>query len=95
MSEPTVPIFEVALRQGKWWSIPAELSQQLYQKYMNNEDAVYTWDWGDSRAGSWQPDEEATSINRYMNDFRTWGAAKPRQRPSVLSVRCLGRRRQT
>ena len=39
---------------------------------MNKEDAVYTWDWGDSRAGSWQPDEEATSINRYMIDFQTW-----------------------
>ena len=72
MSEPTVPIFEVAFKKGMWWSIPAEISQQLYQKYMNNEDAVYTWDWGNSRAGSWQPDEEATSINRYMIDFQTW-----------------------
>ena len=39
---------------------------------MNNEDAGYTWDWGSSRAGSWQPDGEETSINRYMIDFKTW-----------------------
>ena len=46
MSEAMVPIFQVAFRNGMWWSIPADMSQQLYQKYMNNEDAVYTWDWG-------------------------------------------------
>ena len=72
MSEPTVPIFEVAFRNGMWWSIPAETSQQLYQKYMNNENAFYAWNWGDSRMGSRQPGEESTSINRYMIDFQTW-----------------------
>ena len=39
-----VPIFEVAFPNGMWWSIPEEISQQLYQKYCNNEDAVYTWE---------------------------------------------------
>ena len=72
MSEPRIPIFEVAFRHGMWWSIPAEMSQQIYHKYTNQEDAVYTWDWGDARAGSWQPDGEETSINRYMIDFETW-----------------------
>ena len=67
-----IPIFEVAFRHGMWWSIPAEMSQQIYHKYTNNEDAVYTWDWGDARAGSWQPDGEETSINRYMIDFQAW-----------------------
>ena len=70
--QPTVPIFEVAFQKGMWWSIPAEMSQAIYEKYMNNEDAGYTWDWGSSRAGSGQPDGEETSINRYMIDFRTW-----------------------
>lgn len=69
---PTIPIFEVAFRNGMWWSIPVEMSQQLYQKYMNNDDAVYTWDWGSTRGGSWQPDGEETSINRYMIDFQAW-----------------------
>ena len=67
-----ITIFEVAFRHGMWWSIPAEMSQQIYHKYTNNEDAVYTWDWGDARAGSWQPDGEETSINRYMIDFQAW-----------------------
>ena len=70
--QPAVPIFEVAFKKGMWWSIPAEMSQAIYEKYMNNDDAGYTWDWGSSRAGSWQPDGEETSINRYMIDFRTW-----------------------
>ena len=72
MSEPRIPIFEVAFRHGMWWSIPAEMSQQIYHKYTNQEDAVYTWDWGDARAGSWQANGEETSLNRYMIDFETW-----------------------
>ena len=53
-----------------WWAIPVEMSQQLYEKYMNGEDAGYTWDWGTTRSGSWHPSEdETTSINRYIIDF--------------------------
>ena len=37
---------------------------------MSGENAGYTWDWGDSRKGSWQPDDERTSINRNVIDFR-------------------------
>ena len=70
--QPLVPIFEVAFKNGMWWSIPAEMSQQIYEKYKNNEDARCTWDCGSSRAGSWQPDGEETSINRYVIDFQTW-----------------------
>ena len=65
-----VPIVEVAFRDGKWWSIPQEMSAELYDKYINGEDAGYTWDWGaGGRAGSWMPDGELTSINRYVIDF--------------------------
>ena len=70
--QPTVPIFEVVFHKGMWWSIPAELSQQIYEKYRNNEDVGYTWDWGNSRYGSWEPEGEVTSINRYFIDFNTW-----------------------
>ena len=31
--QPTVPIFEVAFQKGMWWSIPAEMSQAIYEKY--------------------------------------------------------------
>jgi hypothetical protein len=75
MSEPVVPIFEVAFKDGLWWSIPAEVSQRIYEEYKNNDgaaDVVYTWDWGNSRPGSWEPDGEQTSISRYAIDFITW-----------------------
>ena len=66
----TVPIVEVAFPHNKWWSIPQEMSAQLYDKYVNGQDAGYTWDWGEGgRAGSWKPDGELTSINRYVIDF--------------------------
>ena len=64
MSQHAVPIFQVAY--GKWWSIPADTSQRLYEHYKNaytsqrlsqTQDLVYTWDWGNSR---------------YVIDFITW-----------------------
>ena len=67
-----VPIIEVAFKNDMWWSIPAELSAQIYQKYLGGEDAGYTWDWGDSRSGSWAPEGVKTKINRYTIDFHTW-----------------------
>ena len=66
---PRIPIIEVAFGNGKWWSIPQQMSAELYAKFEAGQDAVYTWDWGDSRKGSWKPDDEETSINRYMIDF--------------------------
>ena len=46
------------------------MSSQLYDRYVNNKYASYTWDWGEGgRHGSWAPDGEQTSINRYMIDF--------------------------
>ena len=64
-----IPIIEVAFSKGMWWSIPQEMSAELFAKFEAGQDAVYTWDWGDSRKGSWKPDDEETSINRYMIDF--------------------------
>ena len=65
-----VPIIEVAFRNGMWWALPQDMSQQLYDKYQAREVEIgYTWDWGESRTGSWRPDDEETSINRYLLDF--------------------------
>ena len=51
-------------------ALPLELSQALYDKYLAEEtDIGYTWDWQNSRQGSWKPDGEQTTINRYLIDF--------------------------
>ena len=54
-----------------WWSLPPEMSAQIYDKYKSAENAGYTWDWGDSREGTWRPHDEPTSINRYIINFET------------------------
>ena len=65
-----VPLIEVAFKNGMWWALPLELSQALYDKYLAEEtDIGYTWDWGNSRKGSWKPEDEETTINRYLIDF--------------------------
>ena len=65
-----VPGVTEHVRNGKWWSIPLEMSSQLYEKYVQDQDAVNTWDWGEGgRIGSWTPDGEETNINRYKIDF--------------------------
>ena len=67
-----IPIFEVAHKNDLWWSIPAGESKRMYDQYVEGLDVVYTWDWGNSRLGSFVLDGEPTSINRYMIDFETW-----------------------
>ena len=71
MPSDMFPIIEVSFRNGMWWSLPSEMSAQLYEKFTSGENAGYTWDWGDAREGSWRPDGECTSINRYIIDFTT------------------------
>ena len=68
-AQPGSPIIEVAFKNGMWWSIPWEMSQALYEKHLQGQDAGYTWDWGEDRIGSWRPDDQKTSINRYVIDF--------------------------
>lgn len=64
-----IPIIEVAFNNGMWWSIPQEMSAAIYARFTAGQDAGYTWDWGNSRQGSWRPDDCETSINRYIIDF--------------------------
>ena len=66
---PRIPIIEVDFPKGMWWSIPQQMSAELYAKCEDGQDAGYTWDWGGSRTGSWKPEGEETSINRYVIDF--------------------------
>ena len=66
------PHHRSSVQTNMWWSMSAGMSGQIYQKYFNGEDVVYTWDWGASRPGSFAPAGEQTSINRYMIDFQTW-----------------------
>ena len=64
------PVIEIAFRNGMWWSLPQDMPVGLYDKYLRNEtDIGYTWDWGKTGLGSWSPNGEETSINRYILDF--------------------------
>ena len=66
----TYPVLEVAFNNGMWWSMPQFLSQQIHEVYVHGNDAVYTWDWGSKRSGSYvDPEGQSTSINRYTIDF--------------------------
>ena len=49
---PRIPIIQVAFRNGMWWSLPQHLSAELYAQCEAGQDAVYTWDWGESWKGS-------------------------------------------
>ena len=64
-----IPSIEVSYKNDMWWALPPELSAELYQRYSNGEDVVYTWDWGSTRVGSWKNEGEQTSISRYIIDF--------------------------
>ena len=65
-----VPVIGIAFKNEIWWALPQEMSQALYDKYLANEaDIGYTRDSGDSRSGSWKPDDEETTINRCLIDF--------------------------
>ncbi len=57
-------------KQGMWWDLPEEMSALMDAEFIKgNDGAVYTWDWGSSRAGAWKPEGRETSISRYEVDF--------------------------
>ena len=82
--QPTVPIFEVAFKCGMWWSIPADLSQQMYEQYRNNEDVGYTWDWGNSRYAAF-----AQSADRAAPPVMMLVVSKLRTSPDLFDI-CFG-----
>ena len=62
----------VAFNNDMWWAMPHELSDSILQKWTNGAQQVsFIWDWQDTRKGSYQPNDEETSINRYIIDFDT------------------------
>ena len=86
-----VPIVEVAFAHDEWWSMPEDLSRQLYEKYVGQEDASYVWDWGEGgRCGSWAPDGEETRNQPLQHRLRQLRSDKYRQQPQALHTHCLG-----
>ena len=70
ITQPLVPIVEVAFRYGQWWALSKQMSEGILQNFRAGQNAVYTYDWGENgRDGSWKPDGETTKINRYMLDY--------------------------
>ena len=78
--EQHVPIIEIAFRNEMWWSLPASMSKELYEKYIAREqDIGYVWDWGALRYGSWCPDGEKNIAQSIFARLRQHDANKHRQ----------------
>ena len=76
------PIIEVERKEGsgEWWSMPLELSSELYQAYEKKlaTEFTFVWDWQDPRwggsgktQGSYEVDGETTNYSRYSLCFNT------------------------
>ena len=62
----------VDFNNGMWWAMPHDLSNAMLQQWSNGAQQVsFIWDWQATRQGSYQPNGENTSINRYIIDFDT------------------------
>ena len=65
--EGFVPIVEVDLGKGMYWSMPSALSAQLYKELVKpvvaKWELAYTWEWG--------IEGEAPSYNSYVIDVKT------------------------
>ena len=61
------PIIEVAFGEGMYWSMPSDLTAQVYhqmcQPVVAQWDLGYTWEWG--------KDGEVPSCNSYIIDIET------------------------
>ena len=76
------PIIEVERNEdsGEWWSMPLELSSEIYQAYENKlaTEFTFVWDWQDpfwngsgKTQGSYEVDGEKTQYSRYRLCFNT------------------------
>ena len=62
----------VEFKNGMWWAMPHYLCDPILEQWRNGAQEVsFIWDWNNTRQGSYQPDGEVTSINRYIIDFST------------------------
>ena len=62
----------VDFNNGMGWAMPHELSDSILEQWTSGAQQVsFIWDWQATRKGSYQPDGEDTSINRYIIDFDT------------------------
>ena len=65
-------LIEVEFNRGMWWTMPSVLSTPILTEWYSGATEVsFVWDWGNDREGSYRPDGEATSINRYILNFNT------------------------
>ena len=69
IQEPLVPLIEVGYGGEFWWQVPFEKSQEMLELMRRGQNAGYHYDWGDARDGSYRPEGERTSINRYEVDW--------------------------
>ena len=89
-----VPILEVAFPDGKWWTVPQEISAFLYPFYASGQNAGYMWNWGaGGRAGAFAPDGATTSKSRYIIDWAA-GVQTNMDTQRKRSVRFVWVRRQ-
>ena len=62
---------------GMWWTMPYWLSDPILQELQTGSPRIsYIWDWKwtngkDARNGSYKPNGQTTSINRYIINFDT------------------------
>ena len=68
---------QVEQSDGMWWTIPYWLSNPILQELqMATPRISYIWDWkwsnwNNPRKGSYKPDGQTTTINRYIINFDT------------------------
>jgi hypothetical protein len=64
--------FQVAWSDNFWWEMPYAVSMQLlYAYHQNYPTAMYYWERPAEQKGTYAPNGETTSINRYMIVFET------------------------
>ena len=55
-----IPIVEVAFDKDYWLALPKEISAHMFAQFDNDQDAIYTWDFGG---------RQETSIKGHSIDF--------------------------
>ena len=70
--EPLQWEIQVEFNGGMWWTMPQWLSDPILREWQKGFTQVgFIWDWKDARNGSYKPNGQTTSINRYIINFDT------------------------